>query len=95
MSYEAFLQRKSRVWTGEAVPTSGDLPAAMHPWQAAIVRWALRKGRAAIFADTGLGKTFMQVAWANAQPGRALILAPLCVADQTVTTPRTPSTCCA
>lgn len=84
MSYEAFLQRKSRVWTGEAVPTSGDLPAALHPWQAAIVRWALRKGRAAIFADTGLGKTFMQVAWANGQPGRALILAPLCVADQTV-----------
>jgi superfamily II DNA or RNA helicase len=56
----------------------------LYPWQSAIVRWALRKGRAAIFADCGLGKTFMQVAWADALNVPALILAPLCVAEQTV-----------
>jgi superfamily II DNA or RNA helicase len=60
------------------------LPSALYPWQAAIVRWAVRKGRAAIFADCGLGKTFMQTAWAQAIGVRALLLAPLCVAEQTV-----------
>ncbi len=84
MTYEEFLRQKTRVWTGQPVPVIHDVPTLLHPWQRAIVQWALRKGRAAIFADTGLGKTFMQVAWAHAQPHRALILAPLCVADQTV-----------
>ena len=50
--------------------------------------WVCRRGRAAIFADTGLGKTFMQLAWAEAvanHTGRAvLVVAPLCVAQQTV-----------
>jgi superfamily II DNA or RNA helicase len=51
-----------------------------------IVQWALDRGRAAIFADTGLGKTAMQVEWARhvATHGRVLILAPLAVAEQTV-----------
>jgi superfamily II DNA or RNA helicase len=48
------------------------------------VRWALRKGRAAIFADCGLGKSFMQIAWADALGVPTLIFAPLCVAEQTV-----------
>jgi superfamily II DNA or RNA helicase len=52
------------------------------------VRWALRRGRAAIFADTGLGKSRMQIAWADQvrreTGGDVLILAPLAVADQTV-----------
>lgn len=57
-------------------------------FQVAIVNWALKRGRAAIFADTGLGKTAMQVTWANEvvkYTGKnVLILAPLCVAQQTV-----------
>lgn len=57
-------------------------------FQRVIVKWALRRGRAAIFADTGLGKTLMQVSWADAicekTGGNVLILAPLCVAQQTV-----------
>ncbi len=65
---------------------SGD--RELFPFQDAIVRWALKRGRAAIFADTGLGKTAMQVAWAYAvhqyTGNRVLILAPLCVAQQTV-----------
>lgn len=86
MDYEAFLASKRRVWMGDGIDTTedGQLPAKLFPWQAAIVKWALRKGRAAIFADCGLGKSFMQLAWARALPCRVLILAPLCVAEQTV-----------
>lgn len=62
--------------------------AGMFPFQRDITRWALRRGRAAIFADTGLGKTLMQTAWADEvarhTDGRVLIFAPLCVAHQTV-----------
>lgn len=53
-------------------------------FQRDIVAWALRKGRAAIFADCGLGKTPMQLEWAKHVPGPVLILAPLAVAQQTV-----------
>lgn len=81
--YQAFLNRKRRLWTGEGIEPRG-LPLQLFDWQAAIVRWALRKGRAAIFADCGLGKSFMQVAWANALNVPTLFLAPLCVAEQTV-----------
>jgi hypothetical protein len=82
-NYAAFLATKRRVWQGDGLDVD-HLPPALFSWQAAIVRWALRKGRAAIFADCGLGKSFMQLAWANALPCRVLILAPLCVAEQTV-----------
>ena len=53
-------------------------------FQKAIVVWALRKGRAAVFASTGLGKTLMQVEIARLIGKRALIIAPLTVARQTV-----------
>jgi len=57
-------------------------------FQQVIVKWALKRGRAAIFADTGLGKTLMQSSWAievcNKTGGNVLIFAPLCVAQQTV-----------
>ena len=60
----------------------------LFPFQELLVKWALRKGKSAIFADTGLGKTAMQIAWANIvhrqTGGKVLILAPLCVAYQTV-----------
>lgn len=59
---------------------------ALYPHQVDLVRWALRRGRAAIFADTGLGKTRMQVEWARtvaATGGRVIIVAPLAVAEQT------------
>jgi len=58
----------------------------LFPFQRDLVRWAVRRGRAALFADTGLGKTAMQIDWARAvsSRGRVLILAPLAVADQTV-----------
>ena len=83
MSYADLLSRKRAIWHGAGIEP-GTLPDALFPWQRAIVRWALRKGRAAIFADCGLGKTPMQLAWAHATGERTLILAPLCVAEQTV-----------
>jgi len=65
------------------------IPADMFDFQSALVAWALRKGRAAIFADTGLGKTFMQLVWADNvvrfTNRSVLLLTPLAVAYQTVT----------
>lgn len=59
----------------------------LFPFQRDLVRWALRRGRAAIFASTGMGKTRMQVEWASRvaqHTGKpVLILAPLAVAQQT------------
>lgn len=84
-AYADFLESKRLV-----VPATGhNVPAeAIHPllfdFQRDIVRWALRKGRAAIFADCGLGKTLMQLEWARLLGGRSLIVAPLSVARQTV-----------
>ena len=66
----------------------GILNPALFPFQQAAVRWALRRGRAALFEDTGLGKTLQQCEWAyrvhEHTGGDVLILAPLCVAQQTV-----------
>lgn len=60
----------------------------IHPklfkWQSDIVTWACKKGRCAIFLDTGLGKTFIQLEWARLIGTNTLIIAPLSVARQTV-----------
>lgn len=88
MSYQDLLASKS--WS--AKPTGFDATIsrsmALFPHQKALSEWALRMGRAAIFADTGLGKSRMQLAWAEAIRKHAdvsiLILAPLAVASQTV-----------
>lgn len=65
-----------------------DLHSALLPFQRYSARWALARGKAAIFANTGLGKTLMQLVWSDRvcqHTGRSvLILAPLCVAQQTV-----------
>lgn len=82
--YADFLTSKRRVYAGDGLSGTVALPDMLHDWQALITRWALRKGRAAIFADCGLGKTFMQVSWAAALNVPTLFLAPLCVAEQTV-----------
>jgi len=71
---------------------SGFEPGAINPklfeFQQAIVRWALRRGRAAIFANTGMGKTAMQMEWADCvveHTGKpVLVVAPLAVAKQSV-----------
>lgn len=81
MSYEGFVAKKltRAPSTGmEPPPLSSDL----FDFQRALVSWALKRGRAALFADTGLGKTRMQLEWAH-HVGDVLVLAPLAVASQT------------
>lgn len=87
MDYEAFVakKRRSEVATGHK---PGDLNEYLFDFQHAIVSWAVRRGRAAIFADTGLGKTLMQLSWADEVAthtgGIVVILAPLAVSEQTI-----------
>lgn len=85
VAYADFLATKQLVVpnAGREVAPDALLPA-LFPFQRDLVRWALRKGRAALFADTGLGKGVMQLAWAQHAAARVLILAPLAVAQQTV-----------
>lgn len=82
--YSIFLESKVLRTVPTGLNTQPELRAALFPFQRDIVAWALQKGRAAIFADCGLGKTAMQLEWASHVPGRVLILAPLAVAAQTV-----------
>lgn len=87
MSYSDFIRSKSQIGGFHGFePTY--MPEKLFDYQQYLVEWATRKGRAAIFADCGMGKTFMQLAWAQnivereAKP--VLILAPLMVSVQTV-----------
>lgn len=84
-AYAAFLEtKKSRhVATGHEIADS-DIHPMLFPFQRDLVRWSIRKGRAAIFADTGLGKTLMQLEWARLTGQPTLIVAPLSVARQTI-----------
>lgn len=83
-SYSEFLaQKERRVHRGGVKGSANDLHPHLFPFQRAIVSWALDLGRAAIFADTGLGKTLMQLEWARRIGERVLILAPLAVSAQT------------
>ena len=87
MEYESFVsaKRRSEVATGHA---PGQLNEHLFDFQHAIVSWAVRRGRAAVFADTGLGKTLMQLSWADEVAshtgGMVLLLAPLAVSEQTI-----------
>lgn len=86
MSYQGFITSKSQ-FTSDCGFECDDLPEVMFDFQRHLVRWALKRGRAAIFADCGLGKTLMQLVWAQKvverTNGRVLILTPLAVAQQT------------
>lgn len=84
--YTDFIDGKSgrTQWNG--------FDAAYYPvdakgYQNAIINWACKKGRSAIFADCGLGKTLIQLAWArnvaDHTGGKVLILAPITVINQT------------
>jgi superfamily II DNA or RNA helicase len=84
VSYSEFLQSKAITDPATGLPVVPKLNDQLFDFQRDIVSWALRRGRAAIFADCGMGKTAMQLEWAKHIPGRVLILAPLAVAAQTV-----------
>lgn len=87
MNYTDFLLTKQKpvIESGFEVNNLND---RLFPFQRHIVKWALKRGKAAIFADCGLGKTFMQLEWAfrvqcyTQRP--VLILTPLAVSAQTI-----------
>jgi len=84
-SYLDFLaDKRLLVHSTGKIASADDVHPLLFPFQRDLVVWSLRKGRAALFADTGLGKTFMQLEWARLMGVRTLILAPLSVARQTV-----------
>lgn len=86
-AYNQFLTSKQQFYEDSGF-TPDWLPEWLFDYQAALVEWACKKGRCAIFADCGMGKTPMQLVWAEnvrRQTGKpCLILTPLAVSYQTV-----------
>ncbi len=87
MNYAAFLERKAQLGADRGFEPRW-MPDFLFPFQRALVEWATRKGRGGLFADCGLGKTPMQLVWAEnvvRETNRpVLILTPLAVAQQTL-----------
>ncbi len=88
MNYLDFLNNKKFILESSGFDIDKNkLNPMLYEFQKDIVRWSLAKGRSAIFADCGLGKTPMQLEWANQihkhTGGKILLLAPLAVASQT------------
>lgn len=85
MSYAEFLARKAQITDAGGFEPDG-LPEHLFDFQRALVEWAVRQGRGAIFADCGLGKTPMELAWAEQVYRRTgkpvLLLTPLAVGFQ-------------
>lgn len=83
-SYADFLAQKSHTSGHGFAPLW--MPEFLFDFQAALTEWAIRMGRAAILADCGLGKTPMELVWAEnvvrETRGRVLLLAPLAVSHQ-------------
>lgn len=88
MNYSEFVDGKLLKVPPTGIRSGFTISDGLFDFQQSLVSWAIKRGRAAIFADTGLGKSRMQVAWADAVNRYAghdvLILAPLAVAAQTV-----------
>jgi hypothetical protein len=85
VSYADFLAAKQRRHGEHGRPCEpSDVNPWLKDWQREIVAWAVRKGRAALWEDTGLGKTVQQIEWARLSGDRALIVAPLAVCQQTI-----------
>jgi len=85
-AYLDFLARKRIVDPSTGMEHVGDLPDFLKEHQRDLVRWALRRGRAAIFAGTGLGKTACELVWSNRVADHThmpvIIFAPLAVSSQ-------------
>lgn len=87
VNYQQFLARKAQLANGSGFKPVY-MPDFLFDFQKFLVEWAVTQGRAAIFADCGLGKTPMQLAYAQnvvqKTNERVLILTPLAVSAQTV-----------
>ena len=89
MNYKEFLSNKEKAIAAQGINVNeSQLNSNLFDFQKIIVQKALQKGRFAIFADCGLGKTFMQLEWANQvyknTQKPVLIIAPLAVNKQTI-----------
>lgn len=86
MEYRDFINSKSQFADGDGFKALF-MPDCLMDFQESIVEWSIRKGRSAVFADCGLGKTLMQLVWSQniveKTNGNVLILTPLAVAQQT------------
>jgi len=85
MEYKEFLKTKKQKI--ESIGKEIDINVInpiLFDFQKDIVKWAIKKGRSAVFADTGLGKTFIQLEWGRIMGGNVLIFAPLSVSRQTI-----------
>lgn len=84
--YAAFVRDKFVAHVPSGIADGYTLPAAMFPHQVAITKWALKRGRAAVFCDTGLGKMLMELAFSKAVNDHTqrpvMIHTPLAVAAQ-------------
>jgi hypothetical protein len=87
MNYPSFLDQKVHFGAEHGFDPLW-MPEILFGFQSALTEWSIRKGRAAIFADCGMGKSFMLLTWAENVARftgkRVLILTPLAVAFQTV-----------
>jgi hypothetical protein len=87
MNYTEFLERKSQCGGDNGFDPIW-MPEFLFPFQRALTSWSLKKGRSAIFADCGLGKTPMQLVWAENVARKTnkpvLIATPLAVSQQTI-----------
>lgn len=87
IEYQSFLEKKTHL-AGSFGFDAQFMPEILFPFQKSLIEWATRKGRCAIFADCGLGKTFMQLTWAENVVRKTnknvLLLTPLAVGAQTV-----------
>jgi len=88
MEYSKFIESKAFVNDSKGIKVKdSDIADCLYDFQKDILQWSLRKGRSAIFADCGLGKTLLQLEWSKAihqeTGGDVLILAPLAVSMQT------------
>jgi DNA modification methylase len=84
MKYEQFLKSKNKRVDNQGIDIDvANVHRKLFAYQKDIVKWAVKKGRCAIFLDTGLGKTFIQLEFARLLEERTLIIAPLSVARQT------------
>ena len=88
-TYAEFLETKRRKPPSSGIGcTASDISEGLFEFQRHIVAWAVGRGRASVWADTGLGKSRIQVAWLEQvikhSGERGLILAPLAVAQQTI-----------
>jgi len=85
-SYDSFLASKAQIGNASGF-SPVFMPDYLFDFQKYLVDWAIRQGRLAIFADCGLGKTPMQLVWAQNivqhTNGNVLIITPLAVAAQT------------